>query len=642
VGLMRQRNDEALEAALQFLRQAGVDWPSHPTDADVRQEYERLWRTLGDRTIEELIELPSLETPEPQAIVDVMTGLFEVSALTGEKLLSFAACRLASFCIERGSCDGSALAYALLGQILGPYFGDYPTGFRFGQLALDLLDRRHQVRFRALIHIAIGLFVQPWERPLRSAIAPLRRGFEEAVEGGEMFYACAAANGLVNLRFQTGEPLPDVLREAERALALARKTRAGQLGDMTVGLERLIAALRGLTSAVSSFTGAEFDEQRFEAHLASKPGLEVAEGWYWIRKLQACLFGGQYVAAVAAGERAKPLLWTTGFALEAVEYHFSRALALAAQFDHASPEQQREHRKALGEHLAELERRATICPENFGNRAALVAAEAARLRGEFHEAANLYQQAIRSARENGFVQNEALAHETAARFYRANGLEMVADTCLREARDCYRRWGADGKVKLLEHLHPQLRERLATEPRATVAVAAEQLDLLAVIKASQTISGVMVQDELLRQLLRVVLEASGARRARLILAREHRVAAESLVEDPTPAPGGSAARFPESIIEYVRRTHARVLLEDAAADAGPFSGDEYLVRARPRSVLCLPIRRQSELVALLYLENDLIPGAFTPERLAALELLAGQAAISLENVLLLERGAGVR
>ena len=87
----------------------------------------------------------------------------------------------------------------------------------------------------------------------------------------------------------------------------------------------------------------------------------------------------------------------------------------------------------------------------------------------------------------------------------------------------------------------------------------------------------------------------------------------------------------------MQRTHERVLLDDAAADAGRFSGDAYLARARPRSVLCLPIRRQAEVVALLYLENDLVPGTFTPERLLALELLAAQAAISLENALLLER-----
>ena len=169
---------------------------------------------------------------------------------------------------------------------------------------------------------------------------------------------------------------------------------------------------------------------------------------------------------------------------------------------------------------------------------------------------------------------------------------------------------------------------------------AEQLDLLSVVKASQTISGVMIRQELLLALLNLVLEEGGARRASVLFARDGRleVAAEvSADQRPPSSPAAQRANLPDSLIGYVQRTHERVLLDDAAADAGRFSGDAYLARAGPRSVLCLPIRRQAEVVALLYLENDLIPGAFTPERLLALELLAAQAAISLENADLLER-----
>ena len=160
------------------------------------------------------------------------------------------------------------------------------------------------------------------------------------------------------------------------------------------------------------------------------------------------------------------------------------------------------------------------------------------------------------------------------------------------------------------------------------------------VKASQTISGVMVREELLLTLLHLVLEEGGARRALVLFARDGRleVAAEvSADQKPPSSPAAPRANLPDSLIGYVQRTHERVLLDDAAADAGRFSGDAYLARARPRSVLCLPIRRQAEVVALLYLENDLVPGAFTPERLLALELLAAQAAISLENAQLLER-----
>ena len=171
---------------------------------------------------------------------------------------------------------------------------------------------------------------------------------------------------------------------------------------------------------------------------------------------------------------------------------------------------------------------------------------------------------------------------------------------------------------------------------------AEQLDLLAVVKASQTISGVMVREQLLQHA--PAPRPRGRRRAAAPWSCSRAtgrldVAAEASSEElPPPSPAGPAAQTsPNRCSGTCSAPDERVLLDDAAADAGRFSGDAYLARARPRSVLCLPIRRQAEVVALLYLENDLVPGAFTPERLLALELLAAQAAISLENALLLER-----
>jgi signal transduction histidine kinase len=174
-----------------------------------------------------------------------------------------------------------------------------------------------------------------------------------------------------------------------------------------------------------------------------------------------------------------------------------------------------------------------------------------------------------------------------------------------------------------------------------VALRPEQLDLISAFKASQTISGVIARDELLRTLLQVLLEQGGARRALVILAREREltVVAEATTDDADTRLEPSAvtaARAPVSILSYVQRTHERVLLDDVLADAGRFADDAYLVRACPRSLLCLPVRRQAAVVALLYLENDLAPGAFTPERLMTLELLATQAAISLENALFVE------
>ena len=307
------------------------------------------------------------------------------------------------------------------------------------------------------------------------------------------------------------------------------------------------------------------------------------------------------------------------------EYHFYRALALAAHHDAAPIDERPQHFTTLVTHHDQLVVWADNCPENFGNRAALVGAEIARIEGRDQGAMRLYEEAIRSARDNGFVHNEAVAHEVASRYYRARGFELIADTYLREARACYARWGADGKVKQLDQQYPQKLQPRLLASTSTFAVRPEQLDLLSVTKASQSISGEIVLDKLVRTLLEVVLEQGGAQRACLLLRQGSgfSVEAEAVLEEKQavttllgPMPLDSLQRIPISLVHYVQRTKERVILSDAATDAGKLAGDESIARCRPRSVLCTPILRQGEVVGLLYLENNLVAGAFTPERLA--------------------------
>ena len=220
--------------------------------------------------------------------------------------------------------------------------------------------------------------------------------------------------------------------------------------------------LRGLRPGFSSFDAAEFDEGRLEQRLESKPELAIAASYYWIRKLQACFYSGDHASAVAAASKAESVLWTTPTQFELAEYHFYAALARAAHCDMAAAEERLQHLEALASHLKQLAVWADNCPATFANRVALVGAELARLEGRELDAERLYEEAIRSAREHGFVQNEGLAHEVAARFYAERGFDTFARAYLREARRCYFRWGASGKVRQLDETYPHLSEEKQT------------------------------------------------------------------------------------------------------------------------------------------------------------------------------------
>ena len=632
------RSDRGVEVCLEFLRRGGVHWSAHPTKDDVRREYERIWSQVGSRSIEALVDLPLMTDPESRATLDVLTEVVTPALFTDENLLSLVICRMANLSLERGNSDGSCFAYVWLGMILGPHFGDYRAGYRFGRLGYDLVEKRGLQRFKARAYMSFGNLVIPWTKHIQTGRVLVRRAFDTANKIGDLTFAAYSCNNLNTNLLAAGDPLGDVQREAENGLEFARKARFGLVIDIIIGQLRLIRTLRGLTPRFSSFNDAQFDEGRFEHHLQSDPRLALPECWYWIRKLQARVFAGEYARAIEAASRARRLLWTSPSFFEVAEYHFYGALARALQSEAASADERAGHLEALAAHHRQLEVWVENCPENFANRVALVGAEIARLEGRDLDAMRLYEQAIQSARDHRFVQNEALAHEAAARFYLARGLDAIGHLYLRNARNCYDRWGALGKLRQLDERYPHLQEELAaTSPTATIGTPLAHLDVETVVKASQALSSEIVLPRLIEKLMRIAVEHAGAERGLLILLRGNEAQIEA---EATTSHGGLEVNvrqaavmpsdLPQSALHYVIRTRERVVLDDASV-GNLYSEDEYVRRTRLRSVLCLPIVKQTKLVGALYLENNLTPCAFTSSRIAVLELLASQAAISLEN-----------
>ena len=627
------RLERAVDVGLAYLRDRGVEWSPHPTEMEARREYERTWSLLGGRAIEELIVLPLMSDPIHIATLDVLNKLTSPAMCTDQNLLTLTACRMVSLSVQHGNVDASCFAYAGLGRIAGPRFGNYQAGFRFGRLGYDLAERYGFERFKARTYNCFGALVMPWTEHVRTCRDLIRRAFDAANTMGDLTYGAYCYINLITNLFVAGDPLAEVQREAEEGLVF--RARFGLVTDIISAQLALIRTLRGMTGTFGCLTEARFDELQVERRL-SDPSLAIVACWYWIRKLQARFFAGDYVAATGASANVQQLLWTSQWFLESAEAHFYGALSHAASCDSALPAQHRQHLEALNAHHKQLAVWAENCPENFESRAALVSAEIARIESRELEAMRLYERAIHSARAKGFVNNEALANERAAGFYAARGFETIAKAYLREARACYLRWGADGKVRQLEALHPYLRESGAEHSETSMAATRiEQVDFETVSKVSQAVSGEIVLERLIDTLLRLAIEHTGAERGVLILSREHELQqqAEAITGDDAVIvrrSGGSAMALPQSIVNYVMRTREIVILDDASAHP-TFSTDSYVRVRNARSILCLPLVSESKMTGVLYLENNLTPYAFTPSRIAVLKLLALQAAISVEN-----------
>jgi len=632
------RSDRGVEVCLEYLRQDGKTWPLHPTIDEVHSEYDRVWALIGSRQIEDFVDLPVMTDAEVLDAMDVLTEVVTPAVFFDEKLSSFLLCRMVLLSLKHGNTDASSFAYVWFAVVARSGFGNYKDAFRFGRLGYELVEKRGLRSYEARTLMSFGNLVIPTAKHALEGRDMVRRAFDAAYRNGDLTFAAYSWNQLITNFLAVGDPLTEALAEGEKGLAFAERAHFGLVVDLLTAQVQLIRTLRGLTPKFGCFNDDHFDELEFERHLASNPVLADPEFGYWALKVQARYLSLDYDAAVHASAKAQPLLWSAPSLFEPSGFRFYSALSHAAAWDSAAPDKKQEHLEALAAHHKQLETWAGHCPENFENRAALVGAEIARIEGRLIDAEGLYEKAIRSAHANGFIHNEAVAYEVAARFFAARGFDKIADTYLREARYCYFRWGADGKVRQLDQLYPQLRKEEPTRgTTSTIVAPAELLDLATVIKVSEAVSGEMVPEKLIERIMRAGIEHAGAERGLLIrpLGDELQIEAEATMtgKDVTVHlrdTSETAAMFPESVVRYVARTREDVILDDATA-RNPFSGDPYIAQRRARSIVCLPLVNQGRLNGIIFLENNLTAHVFTAGRITVLKVLASQAAISLEN-----------
>ena len=643
------RPDRAAEVCLEFLQRGGTHWPLRPTRDQALEEYQQIRSRLGTRSSEELIDLPRMSDPEALAAIDVMSEVVPAALFTDENLVSLIICRMVNLSLEHGNTDGSCVGYVWFGIIAGPYFGDYEAGFKFGQLAYELVEKRRLQRFQARIYLLFGNLVMPWTRPIRTCRDLVRRAFDTANRVGDLTHAGYTCNNLNTHLLACGDPLDQVEREIDNGLAFARNAGFGMIVDIISAQRGLVRTLRGSTPEFGSFSDREFDESAFEQRLTSIAG--IVECWYWIRKLQARFAAEDYPSALEACVHAQRLLWTSPSLLEVAEHAFYSALVRAALYNSATADQRREHFESLAAHHEQLKIWARHCPANFATRAALVGAEIARIENRDLDAMHLYEKAIRSARDNGFLHNEALANELMGHFCLERGFETSAYCHLRNAWKCYARWRADGKVRQLERRYPWLAE-VDLPSNVPTGLTAQNLDVTSVVSASQAVSREILLPRLIETLMTLALENAGADRGLLILRRDDADWSEAeartgagkvdVVLQRAPVSADSCA---DTLVRYVSRTQQSVILDDVLK-RDLFLDDDYLKRHQVRSILGLPLLLQGKLVGVLYVENSLTARAFTSKHIAVLELLASQAAISLENTrlysVLQEREARVR
>jgi anti-anti-sigma factor len=633
------RMQECLAVGLRALQDLGVDIPAtHEARlAMFGPLIEAAMARFAAIDIEALEHTNPVDDPQSQVIAQVLLSLVPPAFYLDIIFFSLLILRLVETSLVRGETSNSVVGYAYFALLLVTVLGEHELAGRIGRMTLRRMDHVSDVAVRTKVHTLWGWFAGPWHEPLPEILGHLRIGQQTGVESGDLSaYGAFALLGQGTLLLSRGDNLDHVVEQFTKHrvtyVQLQHELGAATVDVVTAQLPRLRATASTLEPEAA-------------------PGPEVvgsALGTHHFLRMQRLYLLGDVAGALAAAEQfiaVKPngLLGTflgadgdfyTALVASAALAELPPASDGARVTDEASDPHGRPallaRLRAQAGHFAGF---AARCPANFTARAELLAAELAHREGRLLDALPRLEAAMRSAAANAFVAVEAIACERAGEVARELGLGLAAAAYFERARALYVGWGADAKVLQLEARTPELVQTTAAPGAHWLSV-----DALAVVKATQALSGELVQDRLLGNLMHIVLEHAGAQTGHLLLVEHDRlvVAAAartghegvemSLPSPRTPVRGDELAL---SIVQYVRRTREHVLLVDASADPA-FAGDPYLAQVQVRSALCLPILRSGALLGVLYLENNWMTGAFTPQRIAVLDLLLAQAAISLE------------
>jgi predicted ATPase/two-component sensor histidine kinase len=602
--------------------------------------------------VESLIDLPEMTDTQCLAVMGILTQLITPAYIADPALFSKILFTMMDLSLEYGNCSFSAYGYVLHALLLCGFFFKIDLGYRYGKLAIQLLEKYDNGRLKCKVYNVFYSNVKPWKQPVRAVIQPLIEATQSGFATGDFEFAgIAALNHCKHLLF-LGEPLERVDQYLKQSIDVLTNLKQEFSGNWQRIRRQMVLNLLGQSEDPSQLVGVAFNATEMIPILLKNQNASLLFLVYLVKIIlfyfcqkpelvpELAIAATQYEAAAAG-------------MVDLVEFKQYHSLALLALYPQQEAHHQHNNLAIVAANQEKLKGWADHAPMNFLHKWYLVEAERYRVLGEAEQAVNAYERAATLAKEQGYIQEESLAHERTGLFYLEKGNVIVAKAYLQEARYGYLKWSAIAKVRDLEERYSLLSRPAgsarvsAAHPQISLTTTGSNhtrtLDLATVIKASQTLSGDLNLAKLLTQLMTLLLQNAGAQTGVLLLASHNQLRieatgtvdpAEILVEQSIPLE--TTERLPIALIQYVARKQETVILEDASQEPR-FAGDRYIQRHQPQSVLCTPIQGQGKLIGILYLENNLTTNAFTPDRATILQVLTAQAAIALENAQLYEQ-----
>ncbi len=661
---------EAVNTALNVLKQLGIVFPENPTQSDVEQAMAQTASNIAGREIKELADLPEMTEAEPLAAMRILSRAITLAYQVSPKLFLIFNLKQVDLSIKYGNAVLSAFTYVVYGLIMCGLTKDIERGYQFGQLAINLVSKSFAKNADAKVIETFNQVIRPWKEHIRNTLESLIETYYNALDKGDLEFVAHSLQAYSYHAYFAGIELPGLVQQITAYNKNINEIKQERVLHWNSIFLQTISNLLIYKDNCYNLSGNIYDEEKM-LQLHHEVNDICGLLYLYFCKLQLCYLLGEYSLAFENSIEAEKYLHGAISMQLTPQFYFYDSLTRLALYPEASESKQQKLLQKVVANQKKMQHWASHAPMNYLHKFYLVEAEKYSVLEQNMQAMELFDLAIAGAKSNEYIHEEALANELAAKFYLKWGKQKIAKVYLDDAYYGYILWGAKAKVKNLQKRYPELLSHILLQEKTNVnadektslsepiliseisndktisgsnTTITTSLDLESVIKASQALSDQIYLNDLLSNLMKVIMENAAASKCALILSKNANLDLEltaiscndkisSISTELYSIPLESSEKVPVRLINYVKRTKETIVIDDAET-ANDLDVDSYILDEKPKSILCIPIINQGKLFGILYLENKLTLGVFTHNRIKILNLITNQAAISLKNAIL--------
>ena len=642
---------DAIRTGRELLEQLGETFPKKPMLPHVMLDLVKLKFKLRNKGNDQLKELPLMTNEYKIAAMRILAGIASSSYWATPTFFPLVIFRMVNLSLQYGNTSVSAFAFATYGVIMCGVLGDMKSGYEFGKLGLILLDKFNAKEWKTQIYTPIYALIINWNEHVHNTLRPLQESYHIGLETGAIEFACINTNIYCIHSYLSGKRLVRLEEETKAYSQSFAQFKQETNYNYNEVYHQPMLNFMGKSADPTKLTGDAYDEDKMMAQNIER---NDKTGTFFIHfnKLILCYYFGENTKALVHAAESRKLLEAVLAKFEIPNHHFYEALNMLSLYPNATASDQGKYMKQVRANMKQLKKWAKDAPMNYQHKHDLIDAERLRVLGKFNDARLVYDKAIEGASMNDYIHEEALSYELAGKFYLEQKAQDLAEFYLKAAYNAYREWGANAKLRNLEQTYPKYVSGVNRSSRnvtqagdvdtSSSMISGSMLDITTLLKAATSISGEIVLPKLLNMLMQIVIENAGAQIGKLILAKENglyieaQIGADKNTEVLMDRRVEGSGLLAESVVKYVQRTGESVVINNAVSDIR-FEKDAYIISQKPQSILSLPIFNQGKLIGVLYLENNLVTGAFTQDRIDILSLLSGQIAVSIDNAILYDK-----